>query len=476
MRSPRLAVALAIALCLPVSSLGLEQAPAAITLPLFDAVLAKLPATWREPAFTHVKASEADQQRFLRQSDTVLRQTLVRLLVRVPALDAFIRQQLVDDPAPAVRTTIVQLIAADARWTAMPDTAPLIERVVSSDPEHTVSLAALETLRRSRMRALSTLLTQRVERAKTAGQGTAFEALATEQQRWTNLERGVMLPAFMQEPPPVFAVTPAGRPIRVLAFGDFGNGEEPQKALAATLADYGTRQPFDFGLTVGDNFYTTGMHSTSDPRWKTWWEDMYAGLGLTFYPTLGNHDWGHPDSPAAEILYSAKTTTWRMPAAYYTYTAGSVQFFAIDTQSIAGSEKQQAWLDRELARSQAKFKVVYGHHVIYSGGNYQESESLKRTLLPLLRNRADVYICGHDHNLQALRPEDGVHFYVSGGGGAGLYELRQYERSVFASRSNGFTVLEADQSRLVVKLVDVSGKTLFENTIRKDTPGSTPGK
>jgi predicted phosphodiesterase len=203
---------------------------------------------------------------------------------------------------------------------------------------------------------------------------------------------------------------------------------------------------------------------------------MYGGLGITFYPALGNHDWGHPDSPAAEILYSAKTTTWRMPAAYYTYTAGSVQFFAIDTQSIAGSEKQLAWLDRELARSQAKFKVVYGHHVIYSGGQYQESEPLKRTLLPLLRNRADVYICGHDHNLQALRTEDGVHFYVSGGGGAGLYELRKYERSVFASRANGFTVIEADQSRLIVKLVDVSGKTVFEDTIRKDSPSSTPGK
>lgn len=476
MRSHPLAIALAIAISLPISSLGREQAPAAITLPLFDAVLAKLPAAWREPAAAHIKASESEQQRFLRQSDTALRQTMARLLVRVPALDAFIRQQVIDDTSPAVRMTIVQLIAADARWSAMPDTAPLIERIVSSDPDHTVSIAALETLRRSRMRTLNALLNQRVERAKTAGPGTALEALASEQQRWTNLERGVMLPAFMQDPPPVFAVTPGDRPIRVLAFGDFGTGQESQKALAATLADYATRQRFDFGFTVGDNFYSTGMHSTSDPRWRTWWEDMYAGLGITFYPALGNHDWGHPDSPAAEILYSAKTTTWRMPAAYYTYTAGPVQFFAIDTQSIAGSEKQLAWLDRELAQSQAKFKVVYGHHVIYSGGQYQESESLKTKLLPLLRNRADVYICGHDHNLQALRTEDGVHFYVSGGGGAGLYELRRYERSVFASRANGFTVIEADQSRLIVRLVDVSGTTVFEDTIRKDSTGSTPGK
>jgi tartrate-resistant acid phosphatase type 5 len=475
MRSLTLAAALAVAISLPASPLGVEQAPAPITLPLFDAVLAKLPAPWREVSAAHVKASESEQQRFLRQSDVVLRQVFARMLVRVPALDAFIRQQLIADESPAVRITLVQLIAADARWSAMPDTAAIIERSVSSDPDHTVSIAALETLRRARMRTLNSLLTERVARAKTAGPGAALEALANEQQRWTNLERGVMLPAFMQEPPPVFAVTPADRPIRVLAFGDFGNGQEPQKNLAATLADYGKTHPFDFGFTLGDNFYTTGMHSPSDPRWRTWWEDMYAGLGITFYPTLGNHDWGHPDSPASEILYSAQTKTWRMPAAYYTYTAGSVQFFAIDTQSIAGSEKQLAWLDRELARSQARFKVVYGHHVIYSGGQYQESESLKSKLLPLLRDRADVYMCGHDHNLQALRTEAGVHFYVVGGGGAGLYELRQYERSVFASRANGFAVLEADQSRLIVKLVDVSGETIFEDTIRKDA-GSAPGK
>ena len=476
MRSYRLAAALVIAVCLPVSSLGGEQAPAPITLPLYEAVLAKLPAAWREPAAAHIKASEAEQQRFLRQSDIVLRQTFARLLVRVPALDGFIRQQVVDDPAYQVRSTLVQLIAADARWSAMPDTVALVERVVTADPDHRTSIAALETLRRARMRTLNTLLTQRVEREKAAGTGTAFQALADEQQRWTNLERGVMLPAFMQEAPPLFAVTPADRPIRVLAFGDFGNGEEPQRALATTLGSYAKEHRFDFGITVGDNFYTTGMHSPGDPRWRTWWEDMYAGLGITFYPTLGNHDWGHPDSPASEILYSAKTKTWQMPAAYYTYTAGSVQFFAIDTMSIASSEKQQAWLDRELQQSKAKFKVVYGHHVIYSGGNYQESESLKAKLLPLLKNRADVYMCGHDHNLQALRPEAGVHFYVSGGGGAGLYELRQYERSVFASRANGFAVIEADQSRLIVKLVDTTGKTLHEDTIRKDSTSSAPGK
>ena len=144
---------------------------------------------------------------------------------------------------------------------------------------------------------------------------------------------------------------PADAPVRVLAFGDFGNGSPEQKARGVDHRRLPCRQRFDLAVTLGDNFYSVGMESPSDPRWRTWFEDLYAPLGITFYPALGNHDWGHPDSPAAEVLYSGKTPTWRMPAAYYTFTAGPVQFFAIDTQSVAVAQQQRDWLDREIARA-----------------------------------------------------------------------------------------------------------------------------
>jgi tartrate-resistant acid phosphatase type 5 len=152
---------------------------------------------------------------------------------------------------------------------------------------------------------------------------------------------------------------------------------------------------------------------------------------------------------------------------YYTFTAGPVQFFALDTQTVALSEKQRRWLDDELRKSQAVWKVVYGHHPIFSGGNYEDRPDLIGSLLPILQNRADVYICGHDHNLQALRPEGGVHFFIAGGGGAGLYDLRPYERSLFASRSNGFAVIDAQRAQLQVSLVDGQGATVFEKTLQK---------
>ena len=452
-----------------------QQAARPPLLPLSDAVLAKLPLEWRELAGNHIKASEQEQQRYLKLTDIAFRQAVARLLVRTASADAFIKGLLTTEPAPAVRTAIVNAISNDARWRGLPDAAAVIESVVARDPDVAVSLNALEVLRRWRTRDLSTLLTQRLEAAaKRETDPAAMARLIDAQERWISLERGTMLPAFLRTPPPAFAVKPADAAIRVLAFGDFGNGSTEQKTVAQTIAAYHRDRPLDFAVTLGDNFYSVGMESTSDPRWKTWFEDLYGPLGIPFYAALGNHDWGHPDSPAAEILYSGKTASWRMPAAYYTFTAGPVQFFAIDTQSVTLAQKQRQWLDQELTKSQARWKVVYGHHPIYSVGNYEDRPDLIASVLPILVDRVDVYLAGHDHNLQSLQPQRGVHFYIAGGGGAGLYEVKPDARTLFASSANGFAVLEADANRLIVRLVDTNGQAVYEDVINKSSSTIPP--
>lgn len=463
------ALGLAGALLLVQAAGDARQLPDSASAPvvLSEPVLTRLPPDWRAPVSRHVRATPGEQQRFLTVSAEVLRQTLARLLARVPAADSFLKAQLAKDASPLVRTTILQAIAVDPRWMSMPDTPALIEGVVTSDPEPKVSMAALEALRRWRMRSLNALLNRRVGAAIASKDDTALDRLLDEQERWLSLERGTMLPAFLRSPVPMFTASPTDRPIRVVAFGDFGTGSDAQQDLGRTLVAYHQARPFDLGITLGDNFYSVGMESPSDSRWQTQWEQIYAPLGIPFYAALGNHDWGHPDSPAAEILYSARTTTWRMPSSYYTFSAGPVQFFALDTQSIALSENQLRWLDTELARSRARWKIVYGHHPIFSGGAYEDRPDLIARLLPLLTNRADIYICGHDHNLQALRPEGNVRFYVAGGGGASLYDLRPYERSIFSSRSNGFAVIDADAAQLTVSLIDRSGTPVYTETLKK---------
>ena len=276
---------------------------------------------------------------------------------------------------------------------------------------------------------------------------------------------GIAFPTFMRVPPPLFSVVPAGKPIRVLAFGDFGTGSAAQKQTAAAMVAYHKTHPFDFGLTLGDNFYSRGMTSPNDPRWQTQWEQLYSPMHIPFYAVLGNHDWSGADSPAAEILYSARSQSWHMPSPYYTFTAGSVQFFAFDTPAI--DEAELKWLDEELTKSKAQWKVVFGHYHIYSATRGDNKELIARLLPILKKDHVDVYLNGHDHNLQELKPEGSVHFFVSGGGGAGLYEMNPYDRSIFRQKVNGFTVLEADDKTLAISFVGTDGSELYRRTLTK---------
>jgi 3',5'-cyclic AMP phosphodiesterase CpdA len=235
--------------------------------------------------------------------------------------------------------------------------------------------------------------------------------------------------------------------------------------MAAAMARYHAQTPFDFAVTLGDNFYPAGMASPADPRWERDFARHYQPLRIRFFPSLGNHDWVMADSPVAEILYSAKSSTWQMPADRYTFVAGPAQFFAIDTNLV--SRAQLEWLNRELARSEARWKIVYGHHPIYSYGVHGDTSALRDTLLPLLRKRAQLYVSGHDHDLQHIAPEDGVHFVIAGGGGGPPRSITRGAHTLYASSPNGFAVIEATRSTLTVTLVGDDLKPLHRFALRE---------
>lgn len=129
-------------------------------------------------------------------------------------------------------------------------------------------------------------------------------------------------PADPTAGPPV--LKPANEKVRVLAFGDYGDGGANQKTVAKAMLEYHQKpgQPFDFGITLGDNFYGTGLNSPADPRWKTNWEDLYGPLGIRLYASLGNHDYYDSASPIAETLYSQKSASWCLPGSYVVSGAG----------------------------------------------------------------------------------------------------------------------------------------------------------
>jgi len=394
------------------------------------------------------------------------------------ALD-FMLTVFATDPAVAVRRVVIYAFGRRPNFSSQPRFVQTLERCVATEPDADIAVLALDKLRAHRMRELRKLLTRRVEAARQKNDPrydeAAFRLLAQEDERWISLVRGTMLPAFLRTPPPVFSLKPAGGRVRVMALGDFGMGAEhnrrmageAQQKVAAAMLRTQQERPCDFGLTFGDNFYPDGMESPRDVRWRTLWSELYDPLGIRFYASLGNHDWHLADSPAAELLYSRQSTSWRMPAPYYTFTAGPVQFFALDTNEV--SEAQLLWLNEAISASRARWKVVYGHHPIYSAGQHGNTNVLIERLLPLLKDRVDAYFAGHEHDLQHLKPEGGVHFFIGGGGGAKIRGIdRSAERSLFARSAYGFITLEADANTLTVKFVGTDLKALYEYTLRKN--------
>ncbi len=300
-----------------------------------------------------------------------------------------------------------------------------------------------------------------------------------------SLAFGFLQFALLAQPPQrdVGRVLPAGQPVHLVAFGDYGTGSSDQTAVARAIAQRNASQRFDLGITLGDNFYFCGVRSVDDPKWKSRWEDVYTPLGFPFYASLGNHDYGHPpiicpmqrSSPEAEVAYTAHSKSWRMPASYYTFKAGPVQFIAIDTEGW--SEQQLAWIKATLDASandpDIKWRVVYGHHPIYTSGvhlNERRISVLRAQLLPVLKAaHVDAYICGHDHDLEHLR-SDGMEFFICGGGGAKLrgFVGRREPNSVSSASKYAFLDLVIDAHNFTARFLDVNLRSL-ENPPTTDT-------
>jgi hypothetical protein len=221
---------------------------------------------------------------------------------------------------------------------------------------------------------------------------------------------------------------------------------------------YHATKPFAFGLTTGDNFYPTSFTSPRAAGWKAAWEDQYAAMGIPFYVTLGNHDWGEPAGPMGEYVYGLTSRSWRMPAFYYTYTAGPAQFFAINTNAL--TERQLTWLRAELARSTAKWKIVYGHFPVYEQSDYTVARQ-RQLLLPILEQyKVDMYLAGHHHTIQHWQM-DGIDYVVTGAGGASNYSLGDTTKAnparKFVASRPAFADVEVADGSLTVRFVGIGG-------------------
>ena len=266
-----------------------------------------------------------------------------------------------------------------------------------------------------------------------------------------------------------------------LVMGDFGRvGDYYQQDVARELGHATIVLDAEFIVSVGDNFYPNGVASVSDYHWTSSFESIYKDPSLyrDWYVALGNHD--YRGSVQAQIDYSSISRRWNMPARYYSKTFSIndhdkmlfivmdsnpyIESYHEDTEKYKGiteqdTAKQTAWLIEQLRTDdpQIKWKVVVGHHPLYSGGKRKESEDTKlfeQKFADLFdQYKVDAYICGHEHDLQIIRPEGRFTTQFLSGAASEVRASGKREGTVFAAAEPGFMAFSILQNKMLIQTV-----------------------
>lgn len=236
------------------------------------------------------------------------------------------------------------------------------------------------------------------------------------------------------------------------------SGAIPVGKAMATLCK---QRDCEFGIQLGDNIYPDGADADDGKDDQKRMNDLILGPllplfeqapELIVYSALGNHDWkSSRKGVELQTQWMAKQDQFHMDEkGYYSYIKGEpgndVEFFVLDTNMllsgqtfyeiplnpdgsegdlalalangtaeleehdahegpIDGEDKLQLqWLEKSLSQSKAKWKIVYGHHILWSigGTKYSEGHVLRQLLMPTLCQYSDAYIAGHEHDLELL--------------------------------------------------------------------------
>lgn len=312
-------------------------------------------------------------------------------------------------------------------------------------------------------------------------------------------------PAFLHERPQsidtiVSLNIPKEQSVKIIVMGDQGTKTRTQARVAKAMLKICQQKGCHLGLGLGDNFYPKGPQHPNDPLFKTHFEDYYHPLKIPFLMTLGNHDqsWmiggdgADPTGAYAQTLYAQSNPQFIMPARSYRAVIGNLaEIFVLDTVPLSSyfpsinpfeqpgnlyDQQQRRWLKNQLTLSQAKWRLVAGHHPLFSNGKHGDAGQYDnfpfalqrgdavRSLYQLACGQANLILSGHDHSLQIFGPQrqcPKTWSLVSGAAGKANTPKKGKRQAIFeAYKQPGFMWLNINQQKLSIHVftVDKYGK------------------
>lgn len=209
-------------------------------------------------------------------------------------------------------------------------------------------------------------------------------------------------------------------PYRFIVFGDSRSNPSSHRRVVERIRG----EVPDFLLGTGD-MVNDGL---SDQDWQQFF-DIEGELlrDNVMFPSLGNHDRQGKGRTADNYRkYFSLPENSPDPERYYAFTYGNARFLVLDSNAYSFAlTDQTAWIEQQLqaARLDDSIRHVFVsmHHPPFSISLHGGRTELRDAWTPLFeRYKVDAVFSGHDH-VYSRAFRNGVHYFVSGGGGAPLY-------------------------------------------------------
>jgi 3',5'-cyclic AMP phosphodiesterase CpdA len=245
----------------------------------------------------------------------------------------------------------------------------------------------------------------------------------------------------------------ADAPFEFVVYGDTRTRHDVHRRVVAAMLAHSSP---DFAVQTGDLV----QDGTDPAQWLTYFDIERDWLRtLSFFPMVGNHE--RNDRQFFDFFDSKP---------YYAFDWGGSHFMVIDSDIATASAtpagraafwaEETHWLEGELKNSQdAEMRFVFAHHVPISAYSLRPPQEHMVALMPLLEKyKTTAAFFGHDHNYQHYL-RNGVHYVISGGGGAPLYAVDKPPPDITrkVAMIENFVVVKASGHKAHVDAIDING-------------------
>ena len=205
-----------------------------------------------------------------------------------------------------------------------------------------------------------------------------------------------------------FTTEPEQAAFKAIVFGDSQALDYRVWAKTAQTA-WKNNSDAAFFINMGD-LVDNGQ---DDVQWNAW-VDGAAGLlaAIPVAPVMGNHedytlDWKMTQPDYYRSLFALpENGPADLKRHVYSYDYGDVHFSVIDTQQNELGEwypnffeQQQEWLEKDLAATQKKWKVVLMHRGIWQNPFNGPLDKIGKTFVPVFdKNHVDLVFTAHVHS------------------------------------------------------------------------------